>query len=71
MKPKNRPALTSKAHLDGLSYVLYALKSLLQVLSIVRAFFGFYQHVVNINLHGLSQQWSEHFGYQCNTLKIP
>ena len=56
---------SARANLEGAFHSLcpQEFKSLLQVFSMVQAFFGFYQHVVNINLHGYSQQWSEHFGY--------
>ena len=31
---------------------------------IIRALFGFHQHIVNINLHGTAEQRSEHFLHQ-------
>ena len=30
----------------------------------IRALFGFYQHIININLHGTAEQRSKHFRHQ-------
>ena len=30
----------------------------------IRALFGFHQHIININLHGTAEQRSEHFCHQ-------
>ena len=46
-----------------MSYV-QQLKSFLQVLRVIGAFFGFDKHIIDVDFHGLAHQWSKYLGHQ-------